>query len=1629
MYINKIDELIDNTIDDFYNTVILKDKTFAKILKEPNFVMFQPQINKMLMDYAKSIDKNQIGKIISNQDNLMTIFELIKRYVCYYFFLYIGFFYEKKRDTFINNIIEFGKNQPSYEFKVDNFFNSESNANIISFFNLSKNIVTVITADQKQLELLVKKKEYMDAIKFMNEFGLEFINKNFKLENLGGNKNTQSHNIIKTIIINELYSKAEKKDVFEILNAAEEEKGEYIFIDIVVPKEDFIDFNMIETVLSKRDAERGMAYEIYDLIRENEDIAKLPGLTHDEKILRLINNHILVPIVDDFLLYHKDTEKYEKGTETDTAAKKKEDTKIRYIVSKIDKVTELYSKAVKDNIKLQKEIEKLFYVPLSDRKAVLINDTEEIKIINKLLNQGRRSIENNEFYNDLITIRMYPYINFKDFQADGFSIAMDKTVDMVRYVSFDKSTRERELQLRIGSENQIANVMGFIIPTNKLPLNCVTTDKIKDIRDLKFKKKSGISKSPNGYHNVLKYIQKTLLTNKRWTSSVYWLFNLNTDTTTMDKYEQVSKMTPNEQMKLIVSKMYDDILSLIYNAIIDEINSKKEVSFYDFDRILKMFEMRLMKFPRDSTLFNNLESIVTYEKYQKTKKEYDENEDIFSGLFGDVIKLPVAPKKEQPKIPFILTRDIEQQMKEEEELSEVDKVGAICQHNVTWEKLTAIRKKNPNQFSEKLFEFIYQYVVENREDEFICKGCGTQINIRNYIRDGSYTEDGHYVSFYSPIEVPLEDIPEYEKYKLTIRNMDKQIERLSSISTISFFVGNTTTIKWRRRAIIKDAIDLLIIHNNRLKKNYKDRIENVIKQYGITRDATNLFAFELDNSIFIYSSKDKDYYKAIKQNNVLIYILFLVMMELNDGQILSMSGDKTCNFYWFEKYTHILFENLKIRKNDKGDLVELKEYPVLCYILYYVSCMITKYNMWYYEKDEEDKKKKFNPLIQKIVINTTLDLINSLIEVYGEKKKHFIYDMLVMKFFQKLNTLFNNHELINKLKELEKRKIVVQDGKKKYMVTKIKSVPLAEGYEPGTYQGVHDYRCCVISKRYINKKESVKTDYFNISNVTNCPSGKFHNWQVFGKTLKCSICGATSDTIKLNAKETDQAITNFKYDQLKKVSTKYCISGQLHTYVFEASKDCNICKKCKFLSTDTLNNKELDELEKNIIAMKVDKETKALKTLEQGETITESQQKRTDEFIDKLKNDYGGSKGHKEDYYGYIYKFISNIESVIGKNININNANVYLRYDTYIIDHDHNGFPFETPIVIINKDNIIQFKKNHPFFKKDVIYYTNLRAGRIDVFYDSSTYLLLGYKEANKEYMDAKNPTKHLKVNYSILNRLKMLGYESKYKDITPEVDELKEYFKKKTSDDIIKEIVSKEGRSRIHNLKKSITDLQRFIYKIKYGYEIKEDVSKDNSDNALLEKFAKKLENMKLTDKDKQNKVFKKWKIPFYNLFFQNLENKTVNLSIDSKYLSFEDFSMYDYHGNLILFYFVQELEKLIDFNSERYIKTSITYFIIEAINHLFSLFNKEDELTNFEIQRFNYILNSYSYVHDVEEKGHGIEGEIEGFYGEYVEEGDVVGEEAVEQKEDDIEEAQAIDIEGDLDYEVEYEAGVNYD
>jgi hypothetical protein len=131
MYISKIDDLIDKVIDDFFTQVILTDKNLIKIFKEMNFVKYQKEINEIMSNFIKQINLSEIQELVKSGDAVYSISEALKRYIGFYFFLTIGASYQAKDDTYINNIIEFSKNQSNYGYKVDNFFNSESNALLI----------------------------------------------------------------------------------------------------------------------------------------------------------------------------------------------------------------------------------------------------------------------------------------------------------------------------------------------------------------------------------------------------------------------------------------------------------------------------------------------------------------------------------------------------------------------------------------------------------------------------------------------------------------------------------------------------------------------------------------------------------------------------------------------------------------------------------------------------------------------------------------------------------------------------------------------------------------------------------------------------------------------------------------------------------------------------------------------------------------------------------------------------------------------------------------------------------------------------------------------------------------------------------------------------------------------------------------------------------------------------------------------------------------------------------------------------------------------------------------------------------------------------------------------------------
>ena len=108
MFINQIDNLLDDIINKLH-LYLQKIKIFDKIIKDTNFVKFQNEIMIVIKNFFNTINKNDIAKIIKNEDNQDYILNIIKRYTAYYIYLGIAYYYKGDRDLFITNILESSK--------------------------------------------------------------------------------------------------------------------------------------------------------------------------------------------------------------------------------------------------------------------------------------------------------------------------------------------------------------------------------------------------------------------------------------------------------------------------------------------------------------------------------------------------------------------------------------------------------------------------------------------------------------------------------------------------------------------------------------------------------------------------------------------------------------------------------------------------------------------------------------------------------------------------------------------------------------------------------------------------------------------------------------------------------------------------------------------------------------------------------------------------------------------------------------------------------------------------------------------------------------------------------------------------------------------------------------------------------------------------------------------------------------------------------------------------------------------------------------------------------------------------------------------------------------------------------
>ena len=1535
MYITQLDELFDNIINSFYN--FLNDKkAFDVFKKDLNFVSIQNYIIDLIKEFTtKKIKEDDILKIIKNRNNYNFVFEIIKRYCAYYVYLSIAYLYEGGRDLYATNIIESSKNQKNSTYQIDNFFNSENNAQLISFFNDIKNLLSVIklgkTMEQVKIILRNNPINFESTLKFIENVGDDYIIKYVLIKN-------NAHNILKTIIFRFIYLNEEKKEILRILKEEEEDKGEYKYIEVVYSKESkLIDFTLIQKFLDIKQIKDGLAEEIYNYLEENREEKELSFKKDIDYVQYLFSNKVLIPITEEFLRFHKDSEKYDSDTlvNNESNLKERDATKIKYIINKMNKLRNFKSDIYENNPKLKLDVAKLFYKPLDYKEAALYNDNEEIKIIQKL--EESEKTADLDLLGDLENLRKYAYVNYKDYT--GLKIRPSKPTICLRKTNMKFiNSRNKNLETRIGNDNLDVNVVGVALNPSKIPLDCFKKDNIIDVNKL--------LKTDNGFIAFKKIVESTFNTDKK--VLFYWLFNEDNDIPDLKEYVNFSKLNKESNILTLLSDIYKSYSKSVEKDLINNIKKYKELNNYQISNILKEYNNKYLNFDFNPVVKNTALSYALTKKLIEKKVIPDEIDSIIPGKGGQIIKLPELDIKKYQKNIIIISD-------KKEEIINLDneEITPICEHYIKWRELRRMRKDD--NYSQGMFNFIKQYVRLNEKNDYTCKSCGEYLNIPNNIVTGTFVkEKDEFLTTNIIVNVDLERIPKYSKFRKTIRNIQKNIEKFAYSTNLTFYIGSLDTKKMRRKMVIKDTVDLLLLNNQYLKSQPKDRISTYAKKYGINESYTRLFFFELKDDIFVSSSDDTDKFKPIKFNNILTYMLLIIISDLNPGQIIGLKYDKTGNYYRFNLLKDQIFGKLYLRMNEKEKMPALSR-PLFCYVVYYLSSIYVSNFYWMPDTISKEKKKGFDYNMHIIIIHTLFDLLNSIFEANIDyENKNFMYQILSIRMYDKLNNLYNDIELLTRIENESKNDFKIEGNKLKYVVKKIDFVninDIDDEVELST-------ESCTSATATIETKR--KKNYDNDLNLTtNCPDGRYHNWSLSDNDLICSLCNQKLSSLNKKVTSTvedyQHIINQLKHNNFKKLLQEYCLNGDFHDF---AGEDKEVCSKCKINPfTYKYTDKQISIFEKS---MQNNDNSRIMSDINKTKDLiknTEKEKLKSIKILKKFEKRYKVNTKFK--IINYIDDFIDRLIKIIGKKPKITEEDIYIKDTYYLIDHDYLGIESKNGFKIFDNENKVIHEVNNKYVNRDVYYYKD-RTKNISVYYDAVNLQYLGYFENNKFYKQ--KSISSIKIKYSIRDKLRKLGISNMYvrKDIL-------------TTSDKNSVIVGNLIKERVNNLKHILSNTLSIIYSIK-------NRKKGNSFYSLKEKviintYIRSIKKFNVLNKDKRKAIFKHSK---YIINKSSIGEIPDNLKIqfNSDYINTNILESFNNIDSKFLFFLIYNFNRLLEYNIDsKNNQITLSSLIVRLIEYYFDEYYIKYE--DIRIRRFieeesikaPFLNDSYRIVKSYEE------------------------------------------------------------
>jgi len=989
-----IDIVFDVILNDAYLLIKNKYKNNGKNNNKDKNISFE------INDIFKNIDYTNLHTLIQNDTYFNLALSYINKYITIYVILYIHLVnINNKNIDVVSNEIK------NYILKHNlSYLTSDDKIHIYNNFNIIFNILQII--NNKHINNKNINNKNVDYYYNIIQNALHNID----------DYNDKICFIIKIIIFLNIYEIYHKKDINQLIELSEFENTESTYIDVIENFIDVVNYNTLSSLFSKNNTNI-----IYNMLNDSNFNVSNQNSTSNI-IYNLFKSNILFPITDDILRYNKDVYVIKDIDVENNASIKnlKNENKTNNFNDYLSKTKNSKIKEILTNINsvIYNNDNTILHKTLLHKKALIINEFDEINVLYKYSMSDVIKANIYDYIKELTHYRIYSFISIKKNVIPQLTINFPDIIKCVRYCCFDdnnveyyKNNLNSKILYRSSNDYIDANIVGLMV--NNIKLNNILNNnfdkilidciKINDVIKVDYNILSTILNN-----TINSYIDKNNDNNNEnnliLKNPIYYIFN--------KKYDENNIIND-------LFKLNKTLTNISYEFILNKINKldHKTKLLLTVEKIKDIINNEQNKlFCLDNNLISNIISTTYHDIITKTilKKGPNYKYDMENKIAGITSKLILLPTYTKLINNNVITKIKKTEFLNIKELDLSYQNYSICQHKIMWSNLHKFQKNNIEKYNKYLYIFINKY-VELYNNSYVCISCGENIPIEKYI-DTGFSDT---ININIPLEFNLESIEAYEKYVSSIKNIEKIIEKISAIVNIPIYFSSSTISKHRRQEIIKNVIDVINIQYKSVDTTNinlrKEILETSAYKYGtdININKSYFYIFLMNNDIFKFSSNDVDKYKKFKINTTITYVLFFLILNLEPNEIKQFKSTININYKIYDKYFKKMFDNYRIIFNNKNDVQTILNYNLLCYVIYFFACIISKNNILIFDNPEFNKNKKIDIKLISIIINNFIILLNNLVKV-DSSKNDFLFNIINNKFFIKLEKIYNNNSSISK---------------------------------------------------------------------------------------------------------------------------------------------------------------------------------------------------------------------------------------------------------------------------------------------------------------------------------------------------------------------------------------------------------------------------------------------------------------------------------------------------------------------------------------------------------------------------------------------------------------------------------------